>query len=579
MVGPLNLLGGRGYWETDLEIPQMRYQPATDLASSPRISLHANDEGFAILGPAEDQVSQDPGESGAADLVFGRWDDNRLERFSAPPNFPRTAEIEQVLTNDSSRHVLIYDLESGRSTLHQAAVDPQGHSSRTLRPLASLGIINMNLLAYVARSDDRYEVGTLPDFGAAHKFDILEADSDYGVWPAASGEAVWHSATATAYLGRKPRLDELEGNLTLANDIRSFADLRSDNLEFSRYATPREDEPLLVSVERLGPLAYHDGNSSDRIVIKLIPAGSEDPDEVAYASDAFREGEAKLRPRLPGLPAQPEGEYTMIIERRQGEHTTVSLTIQGLLFQPTSPGFFTQVRRDPSLLVNSLLAFFALLGVGTGLGFYRHKNRELEQLTSEALNRLEAVKKREQLVGSQDPEQLRQRIRLQMREDFERNQRERWVLRKLEVKHLRTYGDLEWEFAPQFNVLLGRNGHGKSYLLRLLTAMLARDGDIAGQYFHIGKNQTSEDDPGLARIVLRRGGVIKDLSIVRRRSAFTRNEEGEGKDPGKIPLLALPDSRVLNKSNTRVAAVSTGLEFPMDAAHHFIWELPYEPMI
>ena len=52
--------------------------------------------------------------------------------------------------------------------------------------------------------------------------------------------------------------------------------------------------------------------------------------------------------------------------------------------------------------------------------------------------------------------------------DFETNAAQKINLLQFELQNLDFFDNLFWTFQPQINILLGRNGYGKTYLLRLL---------------------------------------------------------------------------------------------------------------
>src|SRR3954452_14360503 len=118
-------------------------------------------------------------------------------------------------------------------------------------------------------------------------------------------------------------------------------------------------------------------------------------------------------------------------------------------------------------------------------------------------------------------------VEQQLEQDFRRNLREPLRATRLYMRSLDFFGDTRWELHPTVNVLLGRNGDGKSLVLRTLAGMLQRDvvatGDLlkgpAREYAHI-------------ELALSRGGAPE--KIERDWEVFLRDSIA------KVPLLAIP---------------------------------------
>ena len=54
-----------------------------------------------------------------------------------------------------------------------------------------------------------------------------------------------------------------------------------------------------------------------------------------------------------------------------------------------------------------------------------------------------------------------------------------FALKAFEWRDIQFFEDGGYRFAPRTNVLLGKNGYGKTLLFRSLTAMLQRDSDYS----------------------------------------------------------------------------------------------------
>ncbi|MEM9919729.1 MAG: AAA family ATPase, partial [Bacteroidota bacterium] len=148
---------------------------------------------------------------------------------------------------------------------------------------------------------------------------------------------------------------------------------------------------------------------------------------------------------------------------------------------------------------------------------------------------------------------------------FEENTRKVISLKELKVDHLAFYRQFNWKFQPQMNVLLGRNGYGKSFLLRLVIALLQNEYEITSDYF-----RNTHRSPSVELKVDRSG---ESRSIVRDRMLFTEQF-------GKVPVLAISDLRFLNRSSTSIQrADSKGSDLRENGAYHFLYNQPYSDLI
>ena len=66
--------------------------------------------------------------------------------------------------------------------------------------------------------------------------------------------------------------------------------------------------------------------------------------------------------------------------------------------------------------------------------------------------------------------------------NFETNAVQKINLQQFDLQNLDFFGNLIWTFQPQINILLGKNGYGKTYLLRLLISLLQKDDNISSEF-------------------------------------------------------------------------------------------------
>jgi energy-coupling factor transporter ATP-binding protein EcfA2 len=146
---------------------------------------------------------------------------------------------------------------------------------------------------------------------------------------------------------------------------------------------------------------------------------------------------------------------------------------------------------------------------------------------------------------------------------FEQNLSDTFLLRSWRWERLDFLEDGEYRFATRVNVLLGKNGYGKTLLLRTLAALIQRDRDVlrhlAGSLKPVLRLEIAREDNG--------------EEVKAERAHFHD-------DVGKIPLLAIPDSRFVNRSVQLVAGSITGGEpLSLGGARHFLTQQPYENVI
>ncbi len=148
---------------------------------------------------------------------------------------------------------------------------------------------------------------------------------------------------------------------------------------------------------------------------------------------------------------------------------------------------------------------------------------------------------------------------------FEKNVRNNTIVEYLQVKSIANFGDFTWELNPKINILLGKNGFGKSHLLRLITALLEHDQDITSIYF-----RKSDNNPF---VLLQLGQESKTPRILRTKTMFQEKS-------GKIPILAIPDLRFVDRNKTSIRLGEPSLSnFRENGAFHFLQQIPYEGLI
>lgn len=144
-------------------------------------------------------------------------------------------------------------------------------------------------------------------------------------------------------------------------------------------------------------------------------------------------------------------------------------------------------------------------------------------------------------------------------------------LKKIEVKDLEFFNDFIWEFQAGVNVLLGKNGYGKSHLLRALVVMLQKEEDVAHQFFY-NNGQASQNMQNNRRTPSIRVDIEKDGSP---ESTFRTPLLFE-KTFGKVPVLAIPDMRYIDKSVDFITTSKDAItDLKSQSAWHFMHEVSY----
>lgn len=216
--------------------------------------------------------------------------------------------------------------------------------------------------------------------------------------------------------------------------------------------------------------------------------------------------------------------------------------------------------------------------------------------------------------------------------DFELNLTKKITLKRFETHNLGFYENIKWNFQPKVNVLLGKNGYGKSHLLRAVIALLQADKGISSEFFFNSKRDAFtklwvlRDDEVRLKItdrslqnlkkekipdeILTRLESLKNMdfreeeqflehlnsaigneslspykSLILRHAdnilrLIHRSRDKFKENIGIVPVLAIPDSRFINKSRTKVSFVEDDKSSLKEyGAYHYLYQKPYEAII
>jgi hypothetical protein len=169
------------------------------------------------------------------------------------------------------------------------------------------------------------------------------------------------------------------------------------------------------------------------------------------------------------------------------------------------------------------------------------------------------------LENVEEIERAGARAQDRLRAEFDRNLRQPVEITGIAFEGVDFFADTRWELHPAMNILLGRNGYGKSMVLRTLAGMLQRDTEVTEALF------VSADSD--ARIVLDLAREGEAETIQRGHDVFLA-----ASSTGKVPLLAIPDSRFSDRSQTVISGGTT-FDFATESARHFLQQAPYQEVV
>jgi predicted ATP-binding protein involved in virulence len=215
------------------------------------------------------------------------------------------------------------------------------------------------------------------------------------------------------------------------------------------------------------------------------------------------------------------------------------------------------------------------------------------------------------------------------------NKGKKIFLDSISLENVSIFDSFSWQFTPGINILLGRNGYGKSHLLGLLIAMLYDDKTKVKEWIStshtnsIAKLNLRGDLPGQDKET-ELAKKMKEIVILQEKlEADVKRYNDENRDKenaksatevfsadmeklkalnneiislqdeinkltptiqadantirsktGRVPVLAIPDSRFINKSENTIENIATEQDdLAQYGAYEFLYNIPYAAVI
>lgn len=181
--------------------------------------------------------------------------------------------------------------------------------------------------------------------------------------------------------------------------------------------------------------------------------------------------------------------------------------------------------------------------------------------------------------------------------DVKRNMLLNFRITDLTLKAHPFYGDMTWRMNQKMNIILGRNGYGKSHLLSIILGLLQNDYARTSEFTNLssetslalyverfdGKSDkllpfTPEQEEQLNR--LKDEARIEQENEYRiKNQTITFSTTGLKNLFGTIPILAIPDIRTIDRSRQTISKDDGELNLLENSAYHFLYQKPYSGII
>ncbi len=191
-----------------------------------------------------------------------------------------------------------------------------------------------------------------------------------------------------------------------------------------------------------------------------------------------------------------------------------------------------------------------------------HEAQIRNGLSYENINNLEALIELYKRINNQKKVKKYQQDLTQLK--FEYNIANPIKIKEFHIENVSVFNEIHWELQPGINILLGRNGFGKSHLIRLIPCMLRNEKSIMDKDYHL---KTFSD----LRVIIAQNDEDK-------KTHYNNCEFLE--DIGNIPMLAIPAIRNLNTNGSLTpASDEIDGELKHIGAVHLIRQYPFNRLI
>ena len=131
------------------------------------------------------------------------------------------------------------------------------------------------------------------------------------------------------------------------------------------------------------------------------------------------------------------------------------------------------------------------------------------------------------------------------------------------------FGGFDWELQPQINVLLGRNGYGKTQLLRTIVGLLLADGEWLRGFAGSGT------DVPIWQLSVESWQELKS-GADRESEPLTFSNGRLVSTIGQVPVLAIPDSRFVDRQSRHLQpGEDADSDLARSGASRFLYQRPF----
>lgn len=191
-----------------------------------------------------------------------------------------------------------------------------------------------------------------------------------------------------------------------------------------------------------------------------------------------------------------------------------------------------------------------------------HEEQIKNGLSDKNINNLEALIELYKKINNHKKVKKYQQDLAQLK--FEYNISNPIKIKEFHIEDVSIYRKIRWELQPNINVLLGRNGFGKSHLMRLIPCMLRNEKSIMDKDYKLMN--------------------FSDLRVTVDQNGESKNTHYKNcefmEDIGNIPMLAIPAVRNLNTNGSLTPTRDyIDEELKHIGAAHLIRQYPFDRLI